>query len=225
MSDELTPTGLDEHDPERVPPTDLSRRRFLEASAVGAGAMLLGCPTPPPDEPTPPQVATPEPPDPDPEPEDGTPMAFPRALLFDFEEGVEEWYGNPWGGGTCGPSAAEGRYGSGLAATWTGVPGRRGNVISPMFDPAVLQARDLPFLSFWARGDGSSAQAAVKVFTRDEAGASLGYSALVSLSNPQWHRQAVDLRTAYNREKVPFDARTAWRLYFVGGGDTRLEVD
>ncbi|PIW14692.1 MAG: hypothetical protein COW34_07415, partial [Armatimonadetes bacterium CG17_big_fil_post_rev_8_21_14_2_50_66_6] len=42
-----------------------------------------------------------------------------RVLLFDFEQGVTGWLGNPWGGGKCGGEAAdEAKFGSGCLRGW-----------------------------------------------------------------------------------------------------------
>jgi len=148
-----------------------------------------------------------------------------RHLLFDFEQGVSGWVGNPWGGGASGaeaePAAA---LGSGSLCAWYRDVPRGATVIAPEF-PANASWRDTRWggISLYVRGDGSPDTVKVHLATRAPEG--LLWSRSLALENRTWHRVYLPFATFWNRQGKRLDPAKLQRLYFGGRGTHRVWID
>ncbi len=148
-----------------------------------------------------------------------------QVVLWDFEEGIEGWWGNPWSGGKAEVSAAEGKFGRGLRGSWEDIP-QQGNVVSPFLpDDAPWRDRQWWIISFWLKGDGSQANATLSVMCRGEGDKELGYSRAVPLDGTGWRRFSLDMRTFWNRERRPFTGKGLRRLIFASSGTHEMCID
>lgn len=148
-----------------------------------------------------------------------------RVLLFDFEQGVEGWLGNPWGGGTCGAEAStEAKFGEGCLRGWYTAVEKGANVICPYF-AADAAWREVPWggISFYLRGDGSTGKLTLQLEADEETHAT--YSRSVPLEPTTWRRVFLPFSTFWNRGGKRFDPRRMRRFYFGTSGDHSFFVD
>ena len=103
--------------------------------------------------------------------------------LFDFEQGVDGWRGNPWGGGEAGAEpSAEAKFGKGCLRGWYRNVERGATVISPYF-PETPSWKQFPWsgMSLYFRGDGSAASVTVNFETDEKTHAT--YAASIPLQD------------------------------------------
>ena len=65
-----------------------------------------------------------------------------RVVLWDFETGIEGWWGNPWSGGKATVEATEGKFGRGLKGIWEQI-GRWSGKQSPKQQQKVAKIKQL----------------------------------------------------------------------------------
>jgi len=148
-----------------------------------------------------------------------------RVLLFDFEQGVTGWLGNPWGGGKCGGEAAdEAKFGSGCLRGWYADVEKGANVICPYFaEEAPWRKQPWGGLSFYLKGDGSPGKLTLQLETDEPQNAT--YSRSVSLEDTGWKRVYLPFGTFWNRGGQEFDPARMRRFYFGASGTHHFFVD
>lgn len=152
-------------------------------------------------------------------------QAEQRVVLWDFEEGIDGWWSNPWSGGKAQVEQAEGKYGRGLRCSWEDVP-RGGNNVSPYLpEDAPWREGRWSVISLWFKGDGSQGNATLAVHCAGPEGQELSYSKQVPLDSTDWRRASWDLRTFWNRERVPINPARIRRILFGCSGTHELTVD
>lgn len=150
-------------------------------------------------------------------------------VLFDFEGGIEGWWGNVYNGpGTCKPSATtDARFGSGaLHCEVTGVEGGS-NTVCPWF-PADVPWRQWEWgvISLWVKGDGTPYQAKLTVTTGLEGDdQQLNYAFSLPLDSTDWRQVRAPVRAFWNRERIPMDTRRIGRLMFGCSGTHSFSID
>lgn len=148
-----------------------------------------------------------------------------RVILWDFEDGTDGWWVNPWSGGKMELGPAEGRYGQGLQATWDDTPGA-GNLVSPFVPQEGPWVRDRwTSLSLWLKGDGTAGHVSLQVLCTGPEGKEIGYSRNLPMDSRAWRHFSLDMSSFWNREKVRFDASRLRRLLFSWRGTHTLSVD
>jgi hypothetical protein len=148
-----------------------------------------------------------------------------RVSLFEFEQGVEGWIGNPWGGGKCGAEAAgEAKFGKGCLRGWYAGVEKGANVICPYF-PDDASWRQLPWggISFYLKGDGSPGKVTLQLETDEEQHAT--YSRSVPLEDTQWLRVYLPFSTFWNRGGQEFNPARMRRFYFGTSSTHHFFVD
>ncbi|MBM3497962.1 MAG: hypothetical protein FJX74_04750, partial [Armatimonadetes bacterium] len=148
-----------------------------------------------------------------------------RMVLFDFEAGVEGWWGNPWGGGECSVAATDdAQFGAGgLRCTYRNVE-QGANAVAPNLDPAApWRAQPWGGLSFWLKGDGSAAKVVIHLETTQEG--STGFSAQRPLENTAWQRIDIPFSTFWSREDLPIDPARLTRVFFGCTGTHAIVLD
>lgn len=146
--------------------------------------------------------------------------------LFDFEQGVEGWWGNPWGGGKCAPAAVTpGKFGQGaLQATYTDI-GQGGNVICPYLPAdAAWRGGDYDRICFWLKGDGSASYLHLYLACEEGDNAPT-YTVQIPLDSTRWRRFCYKFDTFWTRQNRPFDLRSLRRLYFGTTGTHQVLID
>ncbi|MBN2450743.1 MAG: family 20 glycosylhydrolase [Lentisphaeria bacterium] len=154
-----------------------------------------------------------------------------RHVLFDFESGIEGWWGNPWGGGTCEVAAsAEAKYGSGaLRCTYRDVE-KGANAVGPdLAADAPWRAQPWGGFSLWLRGDGSPAKLHIAIETTqdrspDQPGGAT-FSVDVPLKDASWHRLEFSFSRLWNREKLRLDPARIRRFIFGATGSHDILLD
>ncbi|MBT3375683.1 MAG: family 20 glycosylhydrolase [Lentisphaerae bacterium] len=146
-------------------------------------------------------------------------------LLFDFENGVEGWLGNPWGGGKCGPEGSEeAALGDACLRGWYRDVERGANVICPyLAKDAAWRALSWGGISFYFRGDGSPAKVTVTLATDEKTHST--YSKSVALEDTSWHRVYLPFSTFWNRGRQRFNVARLQRFYFGSSGTHEFRVD
>lgn len=155
----------------------------------------------------------------------GAPPRPLHVVLFDFENGVAGWVGNPWGGGKCGVEPADqAKFGAGCLRGWYADVEKGANLICPYF-AAEAGWRKFPWggLSFYLRGDGSGARLVVQLETNEKRHAT--YSRSVPLEDTGWHRVYLPFHTFWNRGGKKFDPGRMRRFYFGTTGTHHFFVD
>ena len=148
-----------------------------------------------------------------------------RLVLWDFEAGIEGWWANPWGGGEAAVEPGDGKFSAGLACTWEDIP-RGGNIVSPFLEEhADWRGEEWSIIGFWLKGDGTPTTATLQVLCKGPGEKELGYSRAVALDSTEWRRFSLDLRTFWNREKIPFDSSKIGRLILSCTGTHQAAVD
>ena len=151
-----------------------------------------------------------------------------RQVLFDFEGGVEGWWGNVWGGGgKCQPELSRGaKFGRGaLCCRVLGVE-RGSNTVSPtLAQDAPWRALTWGAISLWVKGDGSRATAKLTVQTGFSKGEQQTYSFPIPLDSTAWRKVYAPLFSFWNRYGVPFDPSRIRRLMFGCVGTHVFYVD
>ncbi|MBM3475631.1 MAG: hypothetical protein FJX75_20395, partial [Armatimonadetes bacterium] len=148
-----------------------------------------------------------------------------RVVVFDFEGGIEGWWGNPWGGGECKVAgSADAKFGQGaLLCTYRDVE-KGANGVSPYF-PEDAPWRSQPWggLSFWLKGDGSPGHVVIHVETNQEG--STGFSAQRPLESTDWQRVDIPFHTFWSREGLSIDPARLRRVYFGCTGTHDVLID
>lgn len=146
-------------------------------------------------------------------------------VLFDFEAGIEGWWGNPWGGGECEVApATDAKFGSGaLTCTYRNVE-RGANAVGPFF-PEDAAWRQQPWggISLWLKGDGSPAKVRISLETSQEG--STGFSVNPPLEDTSWHRLYIPFRTFWSREKLRVDPSRLRRIIIGCSGTHEFRLD
>ncbi len=149
-----------------------------------------------------------------------------REVLFDFEDGVAGWHGNPWGGGACGAEAEAGTAPVGrgaLTCRYTDVE-KGANVLSPFLpDDAAWRGESWGFLTFWLKGDGTPGGTRIILECAEAEHAT--YSRQLSLQPASWQRVSLPLHTFWNRGGKRLDVSRLRRLYFAANGTHTFGVD
>jgi hypothetical protein len=149
----------------------------------------------------------------------------PSAVLFDFEDGIEGWWGNPWGGGECEVApATDAKFGSGaLTCIYRNVE-RGANAVSPFFaEDAAWRQQPWGGISLWLRGDGSPAKVRISLETSQEG--STGFSVNPPLEDTSWHRLYIPFRTFWSREKLRVDPSRLRRVIIGCSGTHEFQLD
>ncbi len=149
--------------------------------------------------------------------------------LFDFEDGIDAWWGNVYGGeGECVPAATdEAKFGSGaLHCEVTAVEGGS-NTVCPWFPlDASWREWEWGVISFWVKGDGTAYNAKLSVTVGLEDDESpMGYSFSVPLDSTEWRQVRAPVRSFWNRQGVPMDTRGIGRLMFGCSGTHSFDID
>ncbi|MCD6362066.1 MAG: hypothetical protein J7M38_14510, partial [Armatimonadetes bacterium] len=150
-------------------------------------------------------------------------------VLFDFEDGIEGWWGNVWGGaGECAPSLSDDAYfGKGaLRCEISGVE-KGSNVVCPWLAPdADWRQWEWGVISFRVKGDGTPHKARLIVETGLEGTEGhLTYTFSVPLDSTEWRQVRAPVKAFWNREKVPMDTRRIGRLMFGSAGTHTFLID
>ncbi|MGC9319743.1 MAG: carbohydrate binding domain-containing protein, partial [Armatimonadota bacterium] len=151
-----------------------------------------------------------------------------RHVLFDFEDGVDEWWVNVWGGGGEVELSVADRPKFGSGALHSEVMGveQGGNSISPWLpEDAGWRQYQWRQISLWFRGDGSPTHASLRVETGVGEEIDQGYSLNLPMDSTDWRRISAPLGAFWNREGVPMDARRIVRMYIGSSGTHHFEVD
>jgi hypothetical protein len=151
-----------------------------------------------------------------------------RHVLFDFDGGVEGWWGNVWGGaGTAKPSmTGESVFGSGaLHCEVSGVEGGS-NTVSPWL-PKDAEWRQYPWgsVSLWVRGDGSREAVQFTVATGFEGEEEQIYAYSIPLDSTEWRRIDAPIGSFWNRYSIPMDVARIGRVMFGGRGTHHFDID
>ncbi|MDY0167271.1 MAG: glycoside hydrolase family 20 zincin-like fold domain-containing protein [Thermoguttaceae bacterium] len=149
-------------------------------------------------------------------------------VLFDFEEGIDGWTTNVWGGGgTVTLSDAE-QPKFGTAALRSDVAGveKGGNTISPWLPvDADWRAHDWGAVSLWFKGDGTPTRASLRVHTGEGEKITQSYSFSLPMDSTEWRRISAPVASFWNRHRVPMDTRKIVRIYIGHTGSHHFEVD
>ena len=149
-----------------------------------------------------------------------------EAVLFDFEDGVEGWYGNPWKGGAClFESSPDARFGTNALHGWyEGVAGDGGNIISPYLpSDASWRDHDWYFISLWLKGDGSATS--VSLILQDDGPLPNTFSDGLDLDGTNWHQFILSRSAFYTSGSRGCDMSGLRRVYFGGGPPRSFLVD
>ncbi|HUS81611.1 MAG TPA: glycoside hydrolase family 20 zincin-like fold domain-containing protein, partial [Armatimonadota bacterium] len=150
-------------------------------------------------------------------------------VLFDFEDGIEGWWGNVYNGaGECTPTATgEAKFGTGAVhCEVVGVEGGS-NVVCPWFAPDVEWRQwQWGIISVWVKGDGTPYSAKLSITTGlEDDETHLGYSFNLPLDSTQWRQVRAPVRAFWNREKVPMDTQRIGRVMFGSSGTHSFDID
>ncbi len=148
-----------------------------------------------------------------------------RITVYDFEAGVEGWWGNAWGGGKCTLAESNDcKYGKrALRGAYEGVQ-KGANVVGPFFaEDAAWRKGDYDRFSLWFKGDGSNAT--VRLHADSSQPGSTGFSANVPLKDEQWHRVTIPFHTFWSREKLRLGVSDLKRIMFGCSGTHHFWVD
>ncbi len=153
------------------------------------------------------------------------PAAETRVVLFDFESGIQGWWGNAWGGGECKVApAADAKFGKGaLTISFRDVK-TGANGVSPYLDEkAEWRAKPWGGISLWLKGDGSPARAHIALETAQPG--STGYAADPPLEDATWHRLDLPWRVFWSREGMTVDPARLKRVIIGCTGTHEFAVD
>ncbi len=148
-------------------------------------------------------------------------------VLFDFDDGLEGWWGNPWGGGRCRVEPApDPKFGPGALRVVFEDVDEGANGVGPEF-PADAEWRqgEWPYLSFWLRGRGEPCQVRFAVLFRGPDDRELSLSRYLTVSGTRWQRYLIPTASMFQREHLPFDPTRITRLVFGGAGTCHYDVD
>lgn len=151
-----------------------------------------------------------------------------RHVLFDFEGGIEGWWGNVYsGGGACEPRVAdEPKFGSGaLHCEVQGVEGGSNTVSAWLATDAQWREHEWGMVSFWVRGDGSRYKAKLTIATGFEGDEQQTYSYPVPLDGTEWRKIEARIGSFWNRYKVPMDVARIGRIMFGCKGTHSFDID
>lgn len=150
-----------------------------------------------------------------------------EVVVFDFERGIDGWWGNAWGGGECRVEPApEAKFGGGaLRVVFEDV--RKGaNGVSPFFpDDAPWRSWEIRYVSFWVRGSGQPCQVRFAILASGPDGKEISYSRWFTVSGQRWQRVLISTSSFFQRQHIPFSARRVRRMVFGGIGTSRYDVD
>ncbi len=146
-------------------------------------------------------------------------------VLFDFEQGIEGWWGNPWGGGKCRAQKADSaKYGAGALHGLYEEVNKGANVVSPILpQDAPWRSQTWNAISFWLKGDGSHGKLSLRLET-DQPG-STGFSAPIPLETTDWTRFEFDLSRFWSREGLTPRLCDLKRVMFSGKATHFFQVD
>ena len=152
-----------------------------------------------------------------------------RHVLFDFEDGIDEWTTNVWGGGGEVELSVsdDPKFGAGALHSEIIAVERGGNTIAPRFaEPGEWREYDWGRISLWFRGDGTPTKLSFRLFTGtgDEA-TDQGYSLNLPMDSTEWRHITAPLSAFWNREKVPMDTRRIAWSYMGMSGTHSFEID
>ncbi len=148
-------------------------------------------------------------------------------VLFDFEDGIKGWWGNPWGGGECKVQLApEAKFGKGaLRVSFKDVK-RGANGVSPFLPKdAAWRKYEWRYVSFWVRGCGKPCQVRFAILATGPDGQEIGYSRYVTIEGEQWQRVFIPVGSMFQRQRIPFSAARVRRLVFGGTGTCYYDID
>ncbi|NLO06714.1 MAG: family 20 glycosylhydrolase [candidate division WS1 bacterium] len=149
-------------------------------------------------------------------------------VLFDFEDGIDDWTVNVWGGGgTVTLSLADDpKFGSGALHSLVAGVERGGNSIGPWV-PAGGEWRDYTWgvISLWFRGDGTPTRASLRVNCGEGEEITESFSYNLPMDSTEWRRFAIPTAAFWNREGLRMDASRIVRLYIGHSGDHEYSVD
>ena len=152
----------------------------------------------------------------------------PQQVLFDFEDGIDAWVTNVWGGGgTVTLSAAgEPKFGSGALHSDVAGVEQGGNTISPWLPmDADWREYEWAVVSLWFRGDGTPTRASLKVETGEGEEIAQSYSYNLPMDSTDWRRISAPVGAFWNREGVPVNTQKIVRMYIGHTGTHQFEVD
>ncbi len=152
-----------------------------------------------------------------------------RHVLFDFEDGIDEWTTNVWGGGGEVELSVsdDPKFGSGALHSEIIAVEKGGNTIAPRFaQPGEWRNYDWGHISLWFRGDGTPTRLSFRLFTGtgDEA-TDQGYALNLPMDSTEWRHIRAPLSAFWNRQKVPMDTRRIAWSYMGMGGTHSFDID
>lgn len=148
-------------------------------------------------------------------------------VLFDFDDGLEGWWGNPWGGGRCWVEPApDPKFPPGALRVLFQDVEQGANGVGPQFPAdAPWREGEWPFLSFWLRGQGEPCQVRFAILFRGPDDRELSFSRYLTITGTRWQRYLIPTASLFQRERLPFDPTTLTRLVFGGAGTCHYDVD
>ncbi|MBN1675364.1 MAG: beta-N-acetylhexosaminidase [Kiritimatiellae bacterium] len=149
-----------------------------------------------------------------------------ETVLFDFEDGVDGWSGNPWKGGEClFRLSGTARFGGRSMYGWyEGGAGDGGNIISPTLpSSAAWRKHDWQFISLWLKGDGSASS--VSLILVDDGPSPNTFSDNLDLDSTNWCQFILSPRAFYNSGRRGCNMSGLRRLYFGGSPPQSFRVD
>ncbi|MBC7289188.1 MAG: hypothetical protein H5T86_14350, partial [Armatimonadetes bacterium] len=150
-----------------------------------------------------------------------------EVVLFDFDSGIEGWWGNPWGGGKCAVSPApDPKFGRGaLRVSFENVD-RGANGVSPYLDvDADWQKQRWDYVSFYVRGPGFPFQVRFAIEAVSPEGEAISYSRYFDVADKRWTRVLIPASSMFRRHDVSFSQARIKRLLFGGAGTGYYDVD
>ncbi len=151
-----------------------------------------------------------------------------QQVLFDFEDGIDAWTTNVWGGGgTVTLSASEEpKFGAGALHSEVAAVEKGGNTIAPWLPTdADWRQHDWGVISLWFKGDGTPTRASLKVQTGEGDQVEQDYSLNLPMDSTQWRRISASVDAFWNRERVAMEPRKIVRVYIGHTGDHHFDVD
>jgi len=149
-----------------------------------------------------------------------------ETVLFDFEDGVDGWHGNPWKGGEClFRISGTWRFGAQSMYCWyEGESGDGGNIISPdLPSSASWRDHDWDFISLWIKGDGSASS--VTLILVDDGPSPNTFSDKLDLDSTNWRQFILSRGAFYNADHRSCNLPGLRRLYFGGSPPQSFRVD
>ncbi len=148
-------------------------------------------------------------------------------VLYDFDTGIEGWWGNPWGGGECRVEPApKPKFGAGaLRVVFKGVT-RGANGVAPLLpEQAEWRTGEWPYVSFWVRGQGEPCEVRFAVLGTTPDGKSFDFSRWFTVSGDRWQRCLIPVASFFQREGRPWDTARITRIVFGGIGTCHYDID